>query len=422
MKRREFLIGSAGVAGAMIPGVGAAEVIPCPPPVIVAVGGTSTQSTCAPTNPGEAPAWFTAMAEKTWTTVAGNAGQRLYDVRATGIGGNPYAICTAWTGACVDQATGRYILPSNGGHGDYGGNEVYALNLRAATPAWARLNNPSSLSGRVDSPANGDLQYADGTKPAGHHWHKPVCDINGNIWFPMVDGVYASGAWTTHVWKFNLTTLTWTQYAKAFPTIGGNAGFEASPAAYDKVKNQVWGIVKAGYPANNAGYWRIDPATGATTQIIANDYAASANGGKTWAAVAHDLGYLFYGTYNTDRLLILDVNNPTTPVNVAKTGTVPGNGHGCVYHQASRAFFLWHGNGANIIKIAIPADPVNGTWAISSVAPAASNTVTPSAPPEQGTFSKFNIVEDMGNGQSALVLLNAIDQPTYVYKLPLGGV
>jgi hypothetical protein len=40
----------------------------------------------------------------------------------------------------------------------------------------------------------------------------------------------------------------------------------------------------------------------------------------------------------------------------------------------------------------------------------------------QYTWSKFNIVEDMGNGQSGLVVCMDTSQPVYVYKLPVQGV
>jgi hypothetical protein len=35
---------------------------------------------------------------------------------------------------------------------------------------------------------------------------------------------------------------------------------------------------------------------------------------------------------------------------------------------------------------------------------------------------KFNIVEDMGDGQSALVLATDTNGPVLVYKLPTGGL
>jgi hypothetical protein len=41
---------------------------------------------------------------------------------------------------------------------------------------------------------------------------------------------------------------------------------------------------------------------------------------------------------------------------------------------------------------------------------------------QNGAWSKFNIISDMGNGQSALVVCMEVDQPTYVYKLPRAGV
>ncbi len=36
-----------------------------------------------------------------------------------------------WTGGCSDQIRGEYLLPAQGGHNGYYGNEIYAIALRA---------------------------------------------------------------------------------------------------------------------------------------------------------------------------------------------------------------------------------------------------------------------------------------------------
>lgn len=45
MKRREFIANSAGAAGLLIPGIGR-PAVPCPPPQVNAVGGTSASTNC----------------------------------------------------------------------------------------------------------------------------------------------------------------------------------------------------------------------------------------------------------------------------------------------------------------------------------------------------------------------------------------
>jgi len=72
------------------------------------------------------------------------------------------------------------------------------------------------------------------------------------------------------------------------------------------------------------------------------------------------------------------------------------------------------------------------TWVILSQTIAAShthssapsNTIVPSVTGNQyqGTFSKFQMIEDMGNGQAALCFVASTTGPLFVYKLPAGGL
>ena len=39
-----------------------------------------------------------------------------------------------------------------------------------------------------------------------------------------------------------------------------------------------------------------------------------------------------------------------------------------------------------------------------------------------GSYSKFNIIEDMGNGHAAFVNVVDVQGPVYVYKVPKGGI
>ena len=50
MKRRDFLIESAGVAGALLPGLSWAQAKPCPPPSLTAGSGTTVTSSCGATD------------------------------------------------------------------------------------------------------------------------------------------------------------------------------------------------------------------------------------------------------------------------------------------------------------------------------------------------------------------------------------
>lgn len=363
--------------------------------------------------PGGAPAWFTAMADKTWATPVTNT---LDSVKPATLYGSHNAICTAWTGGYADQTRKEFGLCANGGHGDYGGNETYVVKMNVAAPAWVRLNNPSVASGGVDA-FNAKNDYGDGKMRAVHGWHR--CTFGEDkVWYAGMDGTYSSGVQSSACWSFNRSSLTWQYLGLGIPSPGGgNLNTEAGAACYDPTSRKVWSTAVGGNAAGQ-GVWSVDCQTNAITQ-----YAMDFGSGKPrWGAAG--LGYAFFGDTQNGRIGVINTSNPGAGITFRTPtgGTFPGDSYGCVYHAASRALLLWHANGSSIIKIAIPANPLTGTYTISTITAAPSNIVTPTGAQPNGTYSRFNIIEDMGNGQSALVVVNSTTGATFVYKLPAAGV
>ena len=54
--------------------------------------------------------------------------------------GNPKYITGAWSGGAYDTKRDRLII-WGGGHGDYGGNEMYAFDVNALS--WSRIWGPN---------------------------------------------------------------------------------------------------------------------------------------------------------------------------------------------------------------------------------------------------------------------------------------
>ena len=52
-------------------------------------------------------------------------------------------VTAAWNSAVFDSTRNRFIV-WGGGHNDYSGNELYALNVGATPITMTRLNNPST--------------------------------------------------------------------------------------------------------------------------------------------------------------------------------------------------------------------------------------------------------------------------------------
>mgnify|MGYP001198638826 CR=1 FL=1 len=427
MKRRDFLIKTAGLAGVAVPALTRAQNAPCPPPLLSAQGGTSATTSCEKESAGTAPKWFLDMPDNTWATPVVN---RLDDVKPSplppGVEGQA-AVCDDWTGGTVDQGRGEFILPAQGGHNGYYGNEVYAVALRDPAPAWRRVWGPSPNSSISTSGGGFNVKgaYADGQPRPVHGWNRPCCSSDGRVWLAGLDAMGSpEGFWSTACWSFDNRSRTgWTYHGLGVPNppkpFGSAFSWQGGPAAYDRVTNRVWAAAE--YAVSDGGY-SVDVAT---NEITRYNWVLPGNPfGGAWSVIAYDLRVWIVGSVHEKRLWILNLDNVSAGWIQKTTSGSPAafdDGVGAVYHRPSRAILCWKDTyGASIRKLTVPADPFKGTYTWSTVNPAAANTVIPAPNPRYPgrTYSKFQIIEDMGNGRSALCTVNSTVGATYVYKLP----
>ena len=137
-----------------------------------------------------------------WTALPNT---KLRDVCPNEVPGTCWAVINAWSGGAADTLRNRLII-WGGGHNDYYGNEVYALNLNANPVTLTRLNNPS--------PPNTGGQFetvlSDGNPNSRHTY-------NGLTYLASVDRMLAfggvpanrAGGFSTDLWTLNLATLSW---------------------------------------------------------------------------------------------------------------------------------------------------------------------------------------------------------------------
>lgn len=141
---------------------------------------------------------------------------------------NPRKVIDEYNGAAFD---GRHLYFQGGGHADYGGNEVYELDL--GTLKWARLGEPAPLS---------DTQFIGTYCPvpqggifAGHTYGTPLY-FEGKIYvwsqYPKCHGNRTSGVAARA--SFDLRTQRWTPMSRtrktsATASVGGGQAvvFEA---------------------------------------------------------------------------------------------------------------------------------------------------------------------------------------------------
>jgi hypothetical protein len=125
-------------------------------------------------------------------------------------GGDTYSfsqcggVIGAWSGGILDEGRNRLIL-WGGGHADYSGNELYALNLGSSPASLVRLNDPTVPT--VKSPDCPE-SMPDG-KPNARHTYGSL------VYLPQADRMFAyGGALVTEcksvgTWTLDLATLTW---------------------------------------------------------------------------------------------------------------------------------------------------------------------------------------------------------------------
>ncbi len=135
---------------------------PAPAPAVSAPPASPAQAPTPPlTTP---PAWAKGLSTWRWTPIVGTALSSVEPAqRALGATG-PSAKIDAWCGATLKRKGSVYMLGAAGGHTDYTGNEVDALDLLADQPAWAQLRAPSANADIIDS-----VQFYLDNRPSSTH-------------------------------------------------------------------------------------------------------------------------------------------------------------------------------------------------------------------------------------------------------------
>jgi len=113
----------------------------------------------------------------------------------------------AWSGGAFDTLRNRMYI-WGGGHSDYYGNEIYAMNLN--TQVMSRLTDPALPVG-TSTPAQSELYPYNGTQPNGRHTYDTLEYLPNADRMWAYSGSLSSGGgnadnWT---WLFNPNDNTW---------------------------------------------------------------------------------------------------------------------------------------------------------------------------------------------------------------------
>ena len=188
------------------------------------------------------PSWLSAGATYEWlaapngqpSTAAGLA------PAVAGSMGTQSGMVNAWGGAF---AYGAKFYLHGGGHADYGGNEICAIDLMQESPAWDLLIERTPVASLL----GGSNYYADGAPTSRHTYYAmAVAEIGGvkrflrfNAWMGFAyNGSPVGGAAdvrTLDVDGFNLQTNQWEPgaYGPAATITGSGTGFAQDPTTGD---------------------------------------------------------------------------------------------------------------------------------------------------------------------------------------------
>jgi hypothetical protein len=362
-----------------------------------------------------APSWFTALGHKQWASPVTNTIQSVLDPLATttnvGAAAGPSGIISAYTGAVCDQSLKTVALLGNGGHDDYWGNEVYSVNLGASSPAWTRRRN-ATANPKSGAPSLTYPQLADG-RPCSDHTGDYCVAANGK-WFKCGLGSsnFNGDVKENYWWSFDPVSNDYTFLGSSYPT--GVAGAISSGTAYDPTRNQ---IIKAlaGHGTSSLRVYSLD---GVQVASGASNY----NEGSVTAAF----------DYTNDVILVLSTNPRTqchafkrstmAMTTITHTGAPPSDATAKVWwHAPSNAFITW--DGAQGLKKLTPT-VVNGAYTALAWSSVAGNGGA--APPSSGLlgslmYSKISLINDMGNGNAALVIVPRWSAVSDVWVMRLTG-
>ena len=425
-----------------------------------------------------APAWFVSATEKQWVAISSNT---LNDVAGPSptTGGSFALLTRAWTGGCVDQSRGELLFPANGGHMDYAGNQVFACSVKSESPQWYRLTDASpesAVSPPVNGPANSTANtiagqghnpsgytamYSDGRMRALHHANGAAF-ANNKIWFHTQSSPSGIGNSTSHAWSYNrvytgiptapgAAALAWANNPGPWAWLGTSSGGETgsssigddlgpfAPSALDPVTGLIW----TAHTPNAARVWAsLNTSNGSIVRCNSVNVSADSTS-QGWACVVYDPAwdginesscrwrYWVANDYAHNALVILNLKAADPYAAAAWTYYVPTSSTvhsagnvGAVYHAPSKSILLGNPSslGGNILKVRVPTNGdgtyAGGTWQVSTITLGGSNPATGLGGDNQGAYSKFNIINDMGNGQAALVVCMETNQAVYACKLP----
>jgi len=377
---------------------------------------------------GSAPTWYTSQAVSTWQALTAGSTPQLSNVDPcpgrgcsySGVEGQA-AVMDDYAGAVATVSS--MIIPACGGHGGYGGNEVYEYLFNQETPGWLRRTNPST-SIQIEVP-----YYSDGKPTSMHQYNHSayVPPLSGStrgnrVYIPLLAQVWGSGNYSFGTGAtYNLTTASWEEqgYLAAW---NGDREYKAA-CAYDPVTEKIWMREGAGVAQHRISSY--DVRTNVWTYYTTNtDPWVQSSNTAFIDPVRRVMVQVRSGS--------LYVSDLAFPTNVGRIYTVSGltttSAPGAEYEPVSGKWVFW--NGGRTLQVITPpanyrtgdgstANPLNAsaTYTVGQTINPGTGATPTSANPN-GTYGRFQYIEQ----PKCFAVVNRTNQPMYVFKIPPGGL
>lgn len=182
------------------------------------------------------PAWRASMAVGEWKEL--NADLQALAATPKPLGGCTSCRIEGWGGFAADTRTSRLYLAAAGGQ-DYGGNEVYELDLEADDPDWVIVTAPSATSAYT----SGDY-YSDGKPASGYPYY--------STWFiEQRDAVFRFTVTSTWGRADSATIDSWSSLTKTWYPQGTNPRMDSvspeTPTGKDFRTGDVYQLQNSGH-------------------------------------------------------------------------------------------------------------------------------------------------------------------------------
>lgn len=300
---------------------------------------------------------------------------------APSTGGLVENVVVAWSGGTVDTRRGR-LLVWGGGHGDYSGNEVYALDVGSMSVQRVVEQSPRIGSSSCTS------ALPDGTPAARHTYDGLAYIAHVDRFFAVNGSLSLCGYGDEATWTYDFGTQKWTMNVAKSPT----QTYYGTMAEYDPTTKLV-------YVKDQVGLYAYNADTNSYTTLGA------------WLGVDYHLS----GTIDTKRrkfvmlgpggvqVIDLSTYRMSTMATTNTPSLVNASSPGVAYDPVADRIVAWHG-GSNVYALNMDT----GVW--SQVATNAGPTA---AAPEQGTFGRWGYIPQY----RVFALINSVDQNAWVFRL-----